>query len=442
MSTSPIIKTYTPLHFIIVGAGLGGLAAAIGLRLAGHRVTILEQAPQLGEVGAGIQIPPNSTKILDVLGVREALLAVSHIPRSFHFRRWENGEQLSTLLLRPYCLEQYGAPYLHIHRADFHKVLVDRAIEVGVKIELGARVSNVDFNTNSVQIGDDREFSGDVIIGADGLKSQIRQSMLGRPDPPHNTGDIAWRALVKISEVRKYPELKFIWEEPKINFWWGPNIHVVVYLLNSQSGQTVNIVVLSPDTLPEDVNIEPAKKGELINLFKDWDPNLQKLLKLVHETSKWRLQNSIEMETWVHETANVALMGDGCHATLPYLAQGAAQAVEDAAVLTGLFGRITDKSQIHGLLKVYENVRKWRTTQIVQGSTNCRNIFHLPDGEEQKQRDAILKLSPRKGYGNRWADPVFQKFLFGYDAFKEAEKGWNSFINNESVSFVHNDLKL
>ncbi|CAM9018247.1 unnamed protein product [Wickerhamomyces anomalus] len=440
--SNPIPKTYTPLKFVIVGAGLGGLAAAIGLRLSGHHVIMLEQAPELGEVGAGIQIPPNSTKILDALGVREPLLAVSHVPKSYNFRKWDSGDLLSYLVLRPYCLEQYGAPYLHIHRADFHKVLVDRAIEVGVVIKLGARVMRVDFDDNSVITGDRRQFNADVIIGADGLKSQIRQTMLGRPDPPHNTGDIAWRALVRSSEVRKHEDLKFIWEEPKINFWWGPNIHVVVYLLNSNSGETVNIVVLSPDTLPQDVNVEPAQPGEILDLFSDWDPKLKKLLTLVHQTSKWRLQNSIEMKTWVHETGNVALMGDACHATLPYLAQGAAQAVEDSAVLTGLFGRITDKSQIHGLLKTYENLRKWRTTQVVQGSTNCRDIFHLPDGEKQAKRDALLKLSPRKGYPNRWADPVFQKFLFGYDAFKEAERGWNSFVAHEPVTFVDNSLKL
>lgn len=424
--SNTIPKTYCPLNFVIVGAGLGGLAAAIGLKLSGHTVTLLEQAPELGEVGAGIQIPPNSTKILDALGVREELLKASYIPKSYNFRRWSNGDLLNYMELRPYTLHKYGAPYLHIHRADFHTVLVNRAKEVGVQIKLGAQVVKVDGDDNSITTRDGRTFKGDVIIGADGLKSVLKTSVLGRANPAYNTGDLAWRALVTSSEIRKHPELKFIYDEPKINFWWGPNVHVVVYLLNTISkGETVNIVVLSPDNLPKDVNVKHAELNELKELFQGWDPRLQKLLSLIHSTSKWRLQNSREIETWVHEKGNIVLLGDACHATLPYLAQGAAQAVEDAAVLSVLFGNLTDKSQIHSVLKKYESLRKSRTTKVVQGSTKCRDVFHLEDGPEQEARDALLQQPPAEDFPNRWGDPVFQKFLFGYDAFAAAKQGWD-----------------
>ncbi|ODQ83258.1 hypothetical protein BABINDRAFT_159693 [Babjeviella inositovora NRRL Y-12698] len=420
---SKIVKTSLPLTFTVVGAGLGGVAAAIGLTLAGHKVTVLEQAIELGEVGAGIQIPPNSSIILDQFGVKEAIAKVSTLPEKLRFFNWKGTKTLSTQDLYPYTVEKYGGEYFHIHRADFHRILVTRARELGVEIILGCHIDKVDFETNTCYTPDGRSFTSDVVIAADGLKSKIRSLILNKDDPAHDTGDLAYRALIKVSEMRKYKELKFIYEKPNITFFWGPDIHIVIYLL--QGGETCNVVVLSPDTLPAGVNVQNALDTELPEMFKDWDPRLKSLWALVHETSKWRLQNSREMDTWVHDTANIALMGDACHATLPYLAQGAAQAVEDAACLTGLFGRIQKKSQIHATLQKFEELRKARTTRVVQGSTNCRNVYHCHDGPEQVKRDALCALNPpQEGCPNPWADPVFQKFLFGYDAFAEAESGW------------------
>ncbi|CUM62466.1 uncharacterized protein PRCAT00000016001 [Priceomyces carsonii] len=421
------------LKFVIIGAGLGGLAAAIGLRLNGHEVVILEQALKLGEVGAGIQIPPNSTRILERYGCKKQILELSTLPKACRFYKWDHGNELSSQNLWPYCVQKYGGEYLHIHRADFHRVLVDRAKELGVSIILNSTVVDLDFNTNKVFTSDNREYTGDIIIGADGLRSKVRSLMLGREDPPHDTGDLAYRALVRVEDMKEYPELDFISKEPNIHFWWGPDIHVVVYLLHG--GKTCNIVVLSPDTLDKNTNVMKAGPNELKELFSKWDPRLQKLISLVHQTSKWKLQNSVEMDTWVHPSANVALMGDACHATLPYLAQGAAQAVEDSACLSEIFGAsLVDRGQIHYLLKLYENLRKERTTRIVLESTNCRNIYHLHDGPKQMERDRLCALfPPQEGCPNRWADPVFQKFLFSTDIFEEAKAATKSYKNGNKI---------
>jgi salicylate hydroxylase len=232
--------------------------------------------------------------------------------------------------------------------------------------------------------------------------------------------------LIKVSEMRKHPELEFIFERPNLNFWLGPHMHCVVYLLNG--GEICNVVVLCPDNLPPDVNIQPATPEELRSLFEGWDPAFQKLVELVESTAKWRLQNSRELESWVHPTGNFILLGDACHATLPYLAQGAAQAVEDGAVLASLLVKLEDKSQLHDMLKIYEGLRKSRTTRVVQGSSYIgQKVFHLVDGPEQEQRDKDLQKPPFVGYPNRWSDPVFQKFLFKYDPEEEADRGLADF---------------
>ncbi|KAA8910288.1 hypothetical protein FN846DRAFT_555513 [Sphaerosporella brunnea] len=415
-----------PLNVLIVGAGLGGLAAAIATRQSGHNVTICEQASALGEVGAGIQIPPNSARILQRFGVLDEIRKLSVLPHAFVIRSYK-GQELNRQPMLPYCEETYGAPYLHIHRADFHAVLVKRATELGVKIQLNAHVNAIDFEAPSVTLATGETLTADLVIAADGLKSKCRELYLGHADPPHNTGDLAYRILVKASDMRKDPDLAKLTEFPVINYWLGPQSHAVCYLL--KGGELYNIVLICPDNLPEGMAQQNADLEELKALFANWDVRLQKLLGLIQQTFKWKLQNSEEMDSWVHPTGKFALLGDACHATLPYLAQGAAQAVEDGGVLGGLLSHVTaaDRNNLRPALDAYERLRKARTTAVVKGSTALQNIFHMLDGPTQQERDRILvEDKPTEGFPNRWRDPVFQKFLFGYDAFSEAEKAWKS----------------
>ena len=208
-------------------------------------------------------------------------------------------------------------PYLHIHRADYHKILVDEAIKWGVKMQLGSTVTKVDFEKPSVHVLDKPEVHADLILGADGLKSICRESLLGQPDHPHLTGDLAYRIIVKAADMKKHPELRDLAEKPAINYWMGPDAHAVCYLL--QGGGLYNIVLICPDNLPEMINTAKADVQEMRDFFDKWDPKLKAILSLVQETSKWRLQNSKEMDTWCHPSGKFALLGDACHATLPYL---------------------------------------------------------------------------------------------------------------------------
>jgi salicylate hydroxylase len=371
---------------------------------------------------------------LERFGILDELKSLSVLPNAFIIRSYK-GQELNRQPMLPYCENAYGAPYLHIHRADFHKVLVKCAESHGIKIVLNAHVNAVDFSAPSVTLATGETINCDLVVAADGLKSKCRELYLGHADPPHNTGDLAYRILVKASDMKKDPELAKLTEVPMINYWMGPGAHAVCYLL--KGGELYNIVLICPDNLPEGVALQDADLQELRDIFATWDTRLQKLLELVQQTFKWKLQNSEEMDSWVHPEGRFVLLGDACHATLPYLAQGAAQAVEDGAVLGGLLGKVTakDKDNLRPLLDSYERLRKARTTAVVKGSTALQNVFHMADGEAQQERDRVLlEDKPSEGFPNRWRDPVFQKFLFAYDGFKEAEREWDSVLRRQYES--------
>lgn len=224
---------------------------------------------------------------------------------------------LSVQNVLPYTENHYGAPYLHIHRADYHKILLREAIRLGVKVLLDSTVTGVDFEVPAIHLKGKPDFHADVILGADGLKSACREALLGHPDPPRLTGDLAYRIIVKAEDMKKHAELSEFLEHPCINYWMGPDAHAVCYFL--QGGGLYNIVLICPDNLPEKVNIENANLEEMRTFFENWDPRLKVILGLVQETKKWRLQNSEEMKTWCHPSGKFALLGDACHATLPYL---------------------------------------------------------------------------------------------------------------------------
>jgi len=344
-------------------------------------------------------------------------------------RSYRDGKILSKQSIAPTVEDRYGAPYLHVHRADYHRILVKEAKRLGVKIQLDSIVQRIDFDTPRVYIKNKPDFNADLLIGADGLKSVCREALLGRPDPPYLTGDLAYRITVPASAMRKDPILKGLVEQPNINIWMGPDSHAVCYLL--KGGDLYNMVLVCPDNLPEFLNQAKADLNEMHEFFHNWDPQFRQLLRLCNETSKWRLQNSREMSSWSHPSGKFALLGDACHATQPYLAQGAAQAVEDGTVLGALFEKIQGTHQIHDLLRIYETLRKKRTTAVVLGSADYgRTVFHLRDGPLQQERDRQLikyQDQPFEGYPNWWTDPVFQNFLFGYDALEEASKAWKRY---------------
>lgn len=350
-------------------------------------------------------------------------------PSKFVLRAYKDGSILSESPVNDedYVKKTYGSPYWVAHRADFHRVLLAKTTQLGVTIQLDASVEGIkDIETKPRAIlanGD--EITADMIVGCDGIKSRTREILQNRPDPPVDTGDFAYRILVPASQMREHPELLDLvaGDMSPLNYWMGPDQHVVCYLL--KGADLYNIVLICPDDLPKDSNVAKGDVAEMRAAFSKWDPRLQKLLSLIKECAKWRLQNHEELDKWAY--GKVVLLGDACHPTLPYLASGAAMAVEDGAVLGRLMAKITDPSELPAFLKMYESLRKTRTTTVVKRSTFYQEIFHCHDGPAQETRDRMFRqLPPQEGYPNQWADPVFQKWLWGYKIEDEVEHAYQS----------------
>ncbi|CAK7203600.1 hypothetical protein SEUCBS139899_006337 [Sporothrix eucalyptigena] len=382
------------LNVIIVGAGLGGLGAAIAILLAGHNVTVLESAPAIGEVGAGIQVLPNSARVLFSWGLREKLEPYATWPRKCNFLSWK-GTHLSEMDYHAYAQGADG-PFMDFHRANLHLCLLERAQELGATLVTNARVSNVEIESDSateatVVLADGRRMTTDLVVGADGINSRLREVLLGRADPPVLTGDLAYRLLLKTDEMLKDPELRPLVEDPQVNYWVGPDAHAVNYVL--RGGELFNMVLLVPDDMPEGASTIAGTVDEMRAHYSDWDPRISKLLRLCDDkadVTKWRLCIRPNLyPTWSHPSGTLTLLGDAVHATLPYLASGAGMALEDGGVLGLCLARMTDRSRTskRKALQVYEDCRRERTEKIVARGSYNQHMYHLHDGPEQEARD-------------------------------------------------------
>ncbi|KZV70868.1 FAD/NAD-P-binding domain-containing protein [Peniophora sp. CONT] len=435
----------TPLNIIVVGAGLGGLSAVHTLAQSGHKVTLLEAAPKLGDVGAGIQVSPNASRLLIRWGLKSALESSAVKPHAIVFNRYNTGERVGYTRWGELMDEQYGAPYLHIHRADYHAMLLRLAKAApGVTVRLGAFVRDVQPDPTaeggpSVTLASGEVIHADLIVGADGVKSRIQSIVTGQaPEDPEPTGDCAYRATIPTEILLKDPELKPLVDEPNMMAWMAPGRHLMAY--NIRSMQEYNMVLL----LPDDGSVESwdveGSADKMRADFGDFEPRVQKLLSFVTSTLKWRLMGRKPLPTWVHPAGRVVLLGDSCHPMLPYRAQGAAMAVEDAGVLGALLQKVSHVDQLPTLLKAYQELRFDRCTETQRSSRLNREIFHLEDGPEQEARDASMRIgmageavypaparlpeSSLDGNANQWADRTKSIAQFGYDADKEVDSWW------------------
>jgi salicylate hydroxylase len=380
---------------LIVGGGLGGLTAALALRQRGLRVTVLEQASELGEVGAGIQTAPNASRILIGLGLRPQLEAIHTQPEDQVRRRWEDGRVIGLTPLGARVQAAYDAPYWHYHRADLHRVLLDACVDpdgVGpeVQVRVDSKVVELDRgdSTRPVAVTAQGErFAADVVIGADGIRSRVRD-LIGAPDPHEFSGEMAYRVLIPGKRIADDPATRWLVDRFQSTIWYGPDRHLVHYMI--RGGQYLNVVAIVPCS-PEierswsgDVSVE-----ELTNAFPGWDDRVRAMLsKADNNVTAWALSYRRRDPVWVD--GHVALLGDACHAMLPYQAQGASQAMEDAAVLAEELGAVT-RSGIGDALVRYVARRAKHAGMVQEASLRNMNLYHLPDGPEQRERDEKLK---------------------------------------------------
>ena len=420
------------LDILVVGAGLGGLAAGLALQTDGHKVQIIDAAPEFAEVsrlshypyvrntgnmrltllkaGAGIRVPPNSSRLLLRWGVDLENMKKS-VSKRYHFVRWEDG---STIVKLPFenIVETHGAPYYLVHRADLHAALLQTAEKAGVKVYNHKRVIAYDFDAPSATTQDGETFKADLVIGADGIKSIARPLLTGQPDIPRDTGDVAYRILIPGEKVLADPELSDLITDPCTTSWCGPDAHLVGYPI--RNGELYNIVVCatSYNETTDEVWVIKGDNRELCTRFGGWESRVRKLCALTGDFMKWRLCDLPNISRWAHPSGKVVLIGDSCHPMLPYLAQGAAQSFEDAAALRQVLAQDVD---LPTALKRYEQIRMPRASLVQAKTREHQYILHIPDGEEQKARDRQLQL-------NATENPIFwgyderRKWLFSHDA--------------------------
>ncbi|KWX66216.1 FAD-dependent monooxygenase [Mycobacterium sp. NAZ190054] len=384
-----------PIRVLVVGAGIGGLSAACTLRDQGLDVTVLEQAPELGEVGTGLQIGPNASRIILRLGLAEQINPYVLVTQESVRRRWEDGSLLARTELGDSAIADFGAPYWHLHRADLHTVLHRAATDPDrpgrpAAVHTDSRVVEVDDSDPArpaVITADGRRYDADVLIGADGIKSVLR-SAVDAPTEILRSGDMAYRTLIRGDRVAADPRTAWLLDRPAANFWLGHDHHIVVYPIRGFTA--VNVVAIVPARPEVDAAGRTEEPAEALrDAYAGWDETVGALLAQSEDTViGWALHYQDPHTNWVK--GPVALLGDACHAMLPYFSQGASQAIEDAAVLAEELGAI-DRDGIPAALLRYQDRRAEHAGVVQKGALGNRALFHLPDGPEQRARDARFK---------------------------------------------------
>lgn len=351
---------------LIVGGGIGGLATAIAMAQRGHDITVLEQAPALTEIGAGLQIAPNGWRVLEALGVTALIRDTLFEPEQIEMRMGVSGRRIFGLQMRGYAERRWGAPYIHIHRADLVDALAARlrtlapnAIRTGMSVTGYAQ----DGAGATLYLDDDSELTGDVAIGADGLHSVLRTQMLG-PDAPRYTGNVAWRAVVPIEGLGNHVP------PPGACIWAGDKRHAVTTRL--RAGTMANFVgmVETPEPSPEGWRLE-GQKADAQAAFAGWNPVVTTLIDRAETLNRWALFDRAALPKW--HKGRVVLLGDAAHPMLPSMAQGAVQALEDAWILAALLDEHTAPAQA---FELFYDLRIARTTRVQKGSAANARLFH------------------------------------------------------------------
>ena len=370
----------------LIGAGIGGLTAARALALRGFDVRVFEQSDELKEVGAGIQVAPNSTKVLRALGLEPQLKDAGYQPRSVVVRDWDDGRELRRTPMDQ-AEAKYGAGYYLMHRADLLKILSQPVS--GVTLELGARVDAISSTGQQaiVTLAGGRQVECDLIVGCDGIHSLVRKTLHGAQSPRF-TGNMCWRALTPVDAFP--PGLV----APDMTIWMGPLGHIVVYYV--RGGKFVNMVA-SRETdhwVEESWSVESSAQ-EMSAAFPKVGADMRMLIDRAQRCFKWGLFDRDPLPWWSRD--RITLLGDAAHPMLPFLAQGAAMAIEDGFVLAREVAASPD--DMPAALARYEAVRRPRTTDVQLAARAQANIFHLTSPAARIKRwlrlDRLTKPDPK-----------------------------------------------
>ena len=385
----------------IIGGGIGGLAAALALRQRGFEVTVFERSAALGEIGAGIAIAPNAVKVLRALGREPRLIQQGFEPEAYTGWDWKSGKPLFSTPRKGLHQKLYGAGYYHIHRADLHALLAE-AIPPSV-VRLGMECTGVEDGPSAAiaSFADGTRFEADAIIGADGIRSIVRRSLFGE-DAPRFTGIVCWRGMVPTGDLPPGHV------PPTGSNWHGPHGHVTHYYV--RRGTLVNFVAVREQSSWTDESwTAKSTRDDLLSAFEGWHPRLRLLLSRSLHYYKWGLFDREPLAEWGR--GRITLLGDAAHPMLPFLGQGAAQAMEDAYALARLLEG-QDSARLPDALRAYESARKPRATRVQLGSRARAGEVHLASAWKRVLRDMRYRiqgwLQPRRP-ANR------AEWILGYD---------------------------
>jgi len=392
------------MRILIVGAGIGGLTAALALLRDGHDVQVYEQAPALAELGAGVQISANGSRVLFALGLEAPIRQVWCEPAGKEIRLWNTGETWKLFDLGAESVARYGAPYFMIHRADLHRVLIEAVQERAPDtIHLDKRVTGFDDDGTSVtlHLANGEHVTGDALIGSDGVHSRIRNILIG-DDRPQFTGCMAWRGLVPVEKLAAHMR-----RNVGVN-WVGPGGHVINYQL--RCGELFNFVGVVEGDWRVESWTEKGSPEECAADFPGWHDDIHAIIRNIEQPYKWALLGRAPLSRFSYGLAT--LLGDAAHPTLPMLAQGANMAIEDGMVLARCLNAYHD---IETALARYDAVRVERTARLVQGANDMARRFHNP---------ALAEAAGAKAYiDTQWNEQTVKQrydWIFQYDATRVA----------------------
>jgi salicylate hydroxylase len=391
----------------IIGGGIGGLSAALALKRRGAEVIVAEQSPVHSEIGAGLNLTPNAVKAFRALGLDREIEDIGWGSEFLMIRSWQSGRYISRIR-RGDFRQKFGAPNLTVHRADLLDVL--RGALQTTDIRLGKRCIGVDGGADLAvaRFADGSTIEADIVVGADGIHSVVRESLFGA-EVPRFTGCICWRGMAPVDAV-----------PPDINtadgtMWMGPHGHVVHYRVHH--GELLNIVAhIDSDAWTEESWTRECDVAEVMSAYARWNSDLTRLYPCSTRWYKWALYDREPLTRW--SKGRATLLGDSAHAMLPYLGQGAAMAVEDACVLAAMIARHGD--DLAGALTAYERMRAPRATAAVLGSRARAKENHLASPWARLKRDVKFAFRERFGGGRHGDTTAFQVgWLYGYDVGKE-----------------------
>ncbi|HEY2022691.1 FAD-dependent monooxygenase [Paraburkholderia sp.] len=367
----------------IVGAGLGGTAAAALMQRAGYPVRLYEQAPAFSRLGAGIHLGPNVMKIMRRMDCEDALNVMGSHPDYWYSRDWKTGEAIAQIPLGDFALKEYGASYLTVHRGDFHALMTE-AVAPGT-IEFNKCLSGIEELDHEARLtfADGSVETADIVIGADGVNSKIRDHLLGA-QPPRYTGYVAHRAVFAASRLGADPFDLCV-------KWWSEDRHMMVYYVSARRDEIYYVTGVPQAEWPAGQSVAPSSRDEMREAFAGYHPSVQKLIDATPEVTKWPLLERDPLPLW--SRGRLVLLGDACHPMKPHMAQGAAMAIEDAAMLTRCLDEV--------------------------GANDYANAFALYEANRAERASKVQLVSHNNTWLRTNEDPAW---VFAYDVFNEPLK--------------------